>query len=216
MANKFLRDTTGSVLVEYTIVFPVFIALILGTVDVSYMLYEWALANKAAYVGARTAVVINPVATNITNPTYDATLIGQPCFDTITGAPTSPANCPTVNPTDCTGAASGSCTNGYAFDSTAFKNQTGTGIFDRMHVIFPRLQPENVTISYRINNLGFVGRPGGLPMTVTVSIKCMTHQFYFIDALMGWVFPPPAGCLTTGPAIPTFASTLQSEDMVTN
>jgi Flp pilus assembly protein TadG len=38
----------------------------LGTVDVTYMLYEWALANKATYVGARAAVVSNPVAQNIT------------------------------------------------------------------------------------------------------------------------------------------------------
>ena len=46
-----MRDTKGAVLVEYTIVFPLFIILVFGTVDVTYMFYDWVLANKAAYVG---------------------------------------------------------------------------------------------------------------------------------------------------------------------
>ena len=41
--------------------------MVLGTIDVVYMLYEWALANKAAYVGARTAMVSDPVANGITS-----------------------------------------------------------------------------------------------------------------------------------------------------
>jgi hypothetical protein len=85
-----------------------------------------------------------------------------------------------------------------------------------MHQIFPRLQPQNVQISYQTSGLGFVGRPDGLPMEVTVSIRCMTHQFYFIDALMGWLFSSPAGCdpaPAAGLSIPAFASTLPSEGM---
>jgi len=65
VGRKLLRDITGSILVEYTIVFPVFILLVLGTVDVAYMLSDWALANKAAYVGARTAVVADAVANGL-------------------------------------------------------------------------------------------------------------------------------------------------------
>jgi len=193
----------------------VFILVALGTVDVSYMLYEWTLANKAAYAGAHRAIVSNPVATGITNLTYDPTLIGQSCFDSGTGA--ANGNCPSVQ-VSCQGTNGGSCTNSYVFDNTAFTNPNRTGIFDRMQQIFPRLQPQNVTISYQTNNLGFNGRPDGLPMAVTVSIKCMTHQFYFIDALVpAWAFPSPPGCPAglQGLAIPKFASTLQSEGMVT-
>ena len=67
--NKFPRDIAGSVLVESTIVIPIFLLLVFGTIDATYMLYDWALANKAAYVGARLAVVSNPVAQNITSST---------------------------------------------------------------------------------------------------------------------------------------------------
>jgi Flp pilus assembly protein TadG len=194
-----------------------------GTVDFSYMLFEWSMANKAVFIGARRAVVLDPVATGITNPTYTSTQmsnLGQSCFDPATGAANS--NCPTAN-TTCTPAASnGSCTNGYAWNETAFTNPTATndwqkGILDKMQAVFPRLQRQNVQISYQTNGLGFAGRPNGLPMDVTVSIRCMTHQFYFISALMQWAFAAPAGCpagTPAGPSIP-FVTTLTSECMDT-
>jgi Flp pilus assembly protein TadG len=206
--SKLLRDISGAILVETTIVLPMFLLLVLGTIDVTYMFYEWALANKAAYVGARIAVVSDPVAAKITDLNYTESqlqLIGQPCFDNAGNN----VNCPLVPPTVCTSTA---CTpNTFGFDSTAFKN-----IFDRMKVILPRLQLQNVTITYQANDSGFVGQPYvgnsaqfSLPLNVTVSIIDMTHQFYFIGPLVKFfgVFFPAMSTL------PTFATTLQSEDM---
>lgn len=204
--GKLLRDISGSVLVETTIAFPLLIFVVLGTVDVAYMLSEWALASKAAYIGARTAVVADAVASGITNPTFSTTLTGQLCFNPSTGASTS--NCPTITATDCTGAASnGSCTNSYSWYNTPFT----TYIFPKMQAIFPRLRRQNVTVSYSPGTytLGFVGQPGGLPLNVTVTITGMTHQFYFIGPIMkffGGLFPNIA-------AIPPFATTLPSEAM---
>jgi len=202
VGRKLLRDITGSILVEYTIVFPVFILLVLGTVDVGYMLSEWALANKAAYVGARTATVADAVANGITNITFDQTKAGQLCFTPSTGSSTGA--CPAITATSCTGTSNGvSCTGG---NNTAF-----TLIFNRMQSIFPRLQRTNVTVSYAPGTytLGFNGQPNGLPVNVTVSINGMTHQFYFIGPIMnffGGIFPNSA-------AIPQFATTLPSEAM---
>jgi Flp pilus assembly protein TadG len=206
LEGKLLRDITGSVLVETSVVFPLFILLVLGTIDVAYMLSEWVLANKAAYIGARTAVVADAVASGITIPAYNSTLLGQLCFNPSTGASTG--NCPTITATDCTGAArNGSCTNSYNWSDAAFT----TYIFARMHAIYPRLKRTNVTVSYAPGTytLGFDGQPNGLPMNVTVTITGMTHQFYFIGPIMnffGGVFPNIA-------AIPPYATTLPSEGM---
>jgi Flp pilus assembly protein TadG len=213
--GKLLRDKTGSVIIEYTLVFPLFIIALLGTVDVTYMLFEWVAANKAAYVGARTAVVKDPVANGITNPFFTQTQlqqIGGSCYNSTSGA--ANGNCPSMS-TVCTGSNS-TCTNGYIWNETAFM-----AIFTPMQTMFPRLTRQNVQISYQTNNLGFVGQTstyGGLPMTVSVSLTCLNHQFYFIDALMNWTFSPPAGCTGNmqGPAIPSFASTLQGESLATN
>jgi Flp pilus assembly protein TadG len=59
--HNLLRDIRGSVLIETTIVMPMFLLLVLGTIDVTYMFYDWNLANKAAYVSALTDVISNPV-----------------------------------------------------------------------------------------------------------------------------------------------------------
>jgi Flp pilus assembly protein TadG len=211
LAGKFWRDIAGSILVEYTIVFPVFILVTLGTVDAAYMFADWAAANKAVYRGARTAIVSDPVAQGITT-TNQGTIAGQWCFNFNDG--TSTGDCP-ASTSVCTGAASsGTCVNDtYTFNDTAFTN-----IVTRMQAVLPTIQRQNVTITYKTTGYGYALYPGGLPMTVQVSLNCMTHRFYFLGALMNWVFTPPAGCSGTalGPAMPTFATSLTSEDMATN
>jgi hypothetical protein len=77
---------------------------------------------------------------------------------------------------------------------------------------FPRSQPQNVSISYVTNNLGFVGRPDGLPMDVTVRITGMTQQIYFLGSIIRFF----GGAFAANPPIPAFATALTSEDMVTN
>jgi hypothetical protein len=204
--NRLVRDCRGSSLVEFTLVFPILILITFGTIDVTYMLYEWNLASKAAYRGARVAIVANPVAPEITNPAYNAADIGRFCFNRVTGASTG--LCPTVSVT-CPSA--DDCPDPDFPDNAAF-----TFILREMQRIFPRLQAANVSIHYETTGLGFVGRPGGLPMNVTVSIQCMTHQLFFLGALMGWVFPAlpnPCPASQPGPVIPAFASTLPTEDL---
>ena len=217
MANKLLRDITGSVLVEYTIVFPIFILLILGTIDISYMLSDWALANKATNVGARFAVVSDPVAPNITSSTnYTSSQlqnIGQLCFDS---SGTATGNCYSTGLVSCT---STSCApNTYGFTRANF-----TAILTAMQRIYCplvpsaqlatqcRLKAANVTISYQTNGIGFVGE-SPLSMNVTVSITGLTHQFYFIGPIMNLF----GGLFSNSATIPTFATTLTSEDMVSN
>ena len=210
--NKLLRDCDGSSLVEFTLVFPVFMLVAFGTVDVSLMLFDWAQADKAAFIGARTAVVSNPLASGINNLTYanQGTQLGQLCF-TSSGTANASAGCPTVT-TVCTPGATvgtGTCSGGYTYDDTALPT-----ILANMQIIFPRIGRQNMQISYQTTGLGFVGRPNGLPMNVTVTIRCMTHQLYFLGALMQWTFPsPPSGCpaVAPGPAIPSYSTTLPSE-----
>lgn len=212
LARKLIRDTVGSVLVEAALVMPMFLVLILGIIDAAYMIYDWEDASEATYIGARAAVVSDPVAAGITSANFSATElqnIGLSCFDTTTGVVN---NCPTFSAT----CDSGACTNGYTYNATAFNT-----ILAAMRAVDPRINSGNVEITYSSNGTGFVGEPassGGLPMDVTVSLRCMTHEFFFINGLMGWAFSPPAACPKDlkGPSIPSFATTLQSEDMATN
>jgi hypothetical protein len=218
LANKLWRDLQGSVLVEAAIMLPLFFLVSLSLVDLSYLMFDWARANKAVYAGAHRAIVSDAVAGGITSPTWDVTLIGLSCSDS-TG---TNVNCPSEQSV-CTPTAdgAGSCTGGFAFDEAAFQD-----IFTRMQAIYQcsdtstcPLQRQNVSISYATNGLGFVGQPNGLPMQITVSITCMVHTFYFIGALMQWSYGSAApGCTgtPTGWYIPAYSTLLTSEDMATN
>jgi hypothetical protein len=218
MSARLWRDTVGAVMIEYTIVFPIFALVSLGAVDLAYMFTEWGMANKAAYIGARTAIVSDPVASNITNPAFLFTsdhltsYLGDACIASATGATNQDGTavniCPTGLSITCTSTA---CDGGGTFSAAAFTNGS-TGIFDKMQQIFPQLQPTNVEITYQVNGAGFVGMPGGLPMNVTVSIVNMTHQLFFAPGFLSFF----GVTVSDSWAIPNFSSTLTSECMQTN
>jgi TadE-like protein len=226
LVHRLLRDTAGSVLVETAIVLVLFFLLVLGTIDASYMFFEWARANKAAYVGARTAAISNLVDPSVySNLSYSSSQlqkIGDACYD----SSGDNINCPTMNSV-CTSSECSVC-NSTGCDRSKFDANAFNTILTAMKQVFPQLAAQNVRIRYETNGTGFVGQPyfdntacNGcfiLPMNVTVSIQCMTHQFFFIDALMGWIFSSSPDCPTSpkGAPIPAVATTMQSEDMFTN
>ena len=203
--NNLIQDCAGASLLEFTLVFPIVMMMTFGIVDVMYMLHEWNLANKATYRGARVAIVSIPVAPSVTNLTYNAGDVGlETCYDIDTGA--SLDVCPWVDVT-CSSSVDATCSDGDAF----------TDIVSAMQTVFPRITAANVQVRYQSTGLGFPGRPGGLPMNVTVSIQCMSHQMFFLGAWAGWFFPPAEACQPArSMRMPTFASTLPSEDMDTN
>jgi len=188
--TKLVRDCAGGSIVEFTLVFPIFILVALGTVDVGLMLSEWAQANTATYVGAHRAIVSDPVAPNL-NAFFNNTIVGGmglPCADPVTGDATG--NCPTFAPIVCTSTA---CTPNTYGDLNL---NNFDDIYKPMRQVFGcsqvpteacRLERANVTITYQreanLNNLGF-NEANGFPMTVTVSITGLTHQFYFLDGLV--------------------------------
>ena len=213
--NRFFKETAGAAMIEFTLILPLLLAVALGTVDVTLMLYDWSMANKAAYRGARVAVVAPPVATEITSLPYDELRdvppIGDLCFVVESGAPDAAVRCPTVT-TTCRSTSCSDMTFGY--NSTRFDLIVG-----QMQQIFPRLTAANVEIEYQTTGLGFYGRPGGLPMNVTVRIRCMRARLFFIGAWgADWIFGDlPDNCGAdpdpSGPPLPAFSTTMQSEGM---
>lgn len=215
--GRLWRDREGSTFLEFTMVFPLLVLTAFCTVDFAMIMFGWAQANKGVQNGVRIAVVGNPVAQGLNDLTYTEVDLGKDCSDPASGAD---ANVCDYVETVCTPAAvgvepPGECKlNGvinYTFDNTAFEP-----IFAEMRkVMFEplvTLQRENVQITYRTNGLGFVGRPGGLPMEVTVELRCMTHQMFFLGGIAGWAFEYE-GCPdgTSGAPIPSFATTLTTE-----
>jgi Flp pilus assembly protein TadG len=208
LVDSLWREREGSTFLEFTVVFPLLMLTAFCTVDFALIMFGWAQANKAVQNGVRVAVVGAPVAEGINDLTYVEVDLGKDCSNPATGA--VQGWCEQIE-TVCTATSGdGSCT-GYTFDNAAFEP-----IFDEMRTVSSTLglQRENVRITYRTIGLGFVGRPGGFPMEVTVELTCVTHRMFFLGALAGWAFEPRAGCAgETGVPMPSFATTLTTESL---
>lgn len=75
-------------------------------------------------------------------------------------------------------------------------------MLNEMRRALPNLKAGEVTITYQPypagRQLGFAGRPGGLPVDVIVEIRCRTYEFAFLSSWLGWAMPQIAnGCPTT-------------------
>jgi hypothetical protein len=198
--NAFWRDETGAVLVEISILLPIVITILCGSIDFLYAFYQWNAAAKAVQVGARIAAVSDPVAAGLNDLTNLVVLSGSvaprrpmPGFtftcDGRVEACTCSGNCPGIsaNPYNATamnrlifGRGSSSCT-----DATTYY---ATGMCD----ILPSITAANVRIVYTQTGLGYAGRPGGPVPTITVSLQDLQFQFFFLSYLLGRNIPIPA------------------------
>jgi Flp pilus assembly protein TadG len=215
------RCERGASMVEFALTFPLVLVLVFATLDLGFMFFEWNAASKATQFGARQASVSGPVATGLTTVPYDSTQMGKFCKDPVTGINQTSSGaplCPSYNVV-CTANASsgGTCIDGsepYDFDEAAF--QTVIGRMQGIFIVSP-LRREHVQIRYQTSGLGFVGRPGGVPVIVTVSLRCKSFGLFMIDALLGWAAPPSA-CGDSGATfpIPAARTSIISEDLTTN
>jgi hypothetical protein len=196
------RAEHGSVLVEAAIVMPVFLMLVLGAIDILYASYQWSAAVKAVQIGLRIAAVSDPVA------------VGLGVLSAAAVDPNAPPGSPP--PTfvvTCDGAAESCSCQGYCrgiggYDADAMntivygRNSSGcgdsTGIyFTGMCDLFGALKPANVLIVYQAGGLGYVGRPGSVPI-ITISLQKVPFQFIFLHAAFGSI--PIPGLTASTPA----------------
>lgn len=223
--NRFLRTASGAAFIEFAAVFPVLLMLIMGTMDFSVLALKWVSLSKASYAGARLATVIDPVAIGV-NAKTPGTVAGASCFDFDSGVATGA--CDMNAATVCTGAATGgsccpvgatpgSCTSNYQWNEASF-----AAVLAEMnkYMLTESLERGQLQISYQPTDFGFAQRPVGPPMTITVSVRCVTYPFYLLAPLMKWVFSTmPASCAGihgTGMSMPSFPTSLPSEDLATN
>lgn len=193
-ALRFIRDTTGSVLVEVTIVLTILMVFIFGSIDFLFAFYDWNAATKAVQVGARIAAVSDPVATNLDS--ISAALISRAL------PPGSAMLAFTItcdgNATKCS--CEGACPAGeivynrtamntivYGRGSNACGDATSSytaGMCD----VFNRITPANVRIEYRQPprpaGLGYVGRPGGPVPIIKITLQNLPFRFFFLGALL--------------------------------
>ena len=194
-------DETGSLLVEFSILLPLIILVLFGSVDLLYALYQWNAAAKAVEVGARIAAVSDPVAAGLNQLTSAVPVAlnasGQPL-----AMPQFTIACDGEMATcTCAGSCAGMVAN--PFDAVAMNrivfgrgstacgdaaSSYATGMCD----LLPSITAANVRIVYQQTGLGYSGRPGGPQPTIIVSLQNMRFRFFFLSYLFGSSVPMPA------------------------
>lgn len=222
MGNNFREDTNGATFIEAAVVFPIVLLLVGGLVDLGLMLFSWASLSKATYEGARLAVVSAPVATNVkvtTAAVTSGTALGTPC--SVSGGTAN--KCVEFSiyciPNSST---SGTCYNSSdnsVSTTHTFVNSAFTKIFQAMTDAGAgaKIDRQQVKISYQTTGLGFVGSKN-TPVNVTVELRCMTTELIFISSFLPRQNPQGCTGISTPPGIvvPSFATTLPSEDLADN
>lgn len=193
---RFVHDQRGAA-AEFALVLPLLILFVLGTIDIG--LYAWRInqAEKATQMGARWAVVNEPLSTAIAGMSFvnfdnNGTLVTQ-------GDRLPPGVFPTVT------CVSTGCDDG-TFDTTA-SCPTNTGAFnclaDAMQRILPAIQDDDIEVIYSDSGLGFAGNPNGPDASPLVTVRLKNMTFTPITLVL----------FGTDVQLPDFAFTLTAEDL---
>jgi hypothetical protein len=191
MPTNIMRDETGSVLVEVTVVMTIMFVFLLGSIEFLFIFYQWNVASKAVEIGLRIAVVSDPVASGVSGLSL-AILNSE--LDPGERMPYFAVTCDGGTET-CTCDIRGICPKNISYNSAAMAeiifgrgssscsdatSSYNTGMCD----IFSRITPANVVIAYTQTGLGFTGRPGGPAPTITIFLKNLPLKSYFLSGLM--------------------------------
>ena len=191
---RLLRSTSAASAAEFALTLPAFLVFLFGIIDGGRFMWEFNKAEKATQVGARFAVVTNPVAPNLA--TYSFATGGLNSGDTIPASAFGVLRC---NSTSCT------CVTTPCPAGVGAVTGSWTQLVARMRQIDPAIQDTNVQVEYRGSGLGFAGDPGGMDIVPIVTVQ-----------LTGMTFRPLTLLAMTTVNMPDFHTSLTAEDAVGN
>jgi hypothetical protein len=174
--RKFHGDEQGVSLVEGLIVFPLILLAISTFVEFGIAVLQWNQTVKAMQLGARLLAVSDPLVADMGPLTAD--------YPPEQGGPT-PAAAVSVS----CGPGGAPCiadrVNRLVFGSDGSCNPAVGTSLSGMCDFNPAIGVNNVFVTYHRSGLGYVGRPDGPVVTVTLEARNLTFNFMFLGALLG-------------------------------
>ncbi|ANT63763.1 hypothetical protein AYJ57_25165 (plasmid) [Salipiger sp. CCB-MM3] len=191
--SGFLSDTSGLAMTEMLIIFPVFMVIVGAMIEFGALMFQWNQTVKGMQLGARLAAVSTPL-TDISSLNSFETAVSQ-------GDPT-PNEALAIScgagTTACDATELGRLLNGG--DACGAFTTGLVGVCD----VAPFIGAENLRVTYYRSGLGYVGRPFGPVLSITLEVRNLNFDFFLLDDLI-----PGLGQI----AIPAHPVTITSEDM---
>ena len=194
-AQRFWRDQTGAVAVEFGLIGGFFLTMLLGLMEFGTAYWQWNQAAKALQLGVRLAAVSNPVSSDLKTFTGVSSTVEEgdpmPYFQRV-----------------CDGSAN-TCSGGtYSIEAMRtlvygrgnLSCPTTRQRYPAMCQIFPRITPQNVVVEYTQTGLGFAGRPGGPLPSITIRLTGLTFNFVVLNNLLQLPSIPMSGLSATATA----------------
>ena len=190
----------GGTAAEFALVLPLFLFFLFGIIDGGRLLWEINQAEKATQVGARFAIVTDPVSPDLVDADYTSgsiaagDLIPHTELGTLRCSSTT-CDCP-VSP----------CPGGGTVNSAAFSI-----IATRMQAIHSGITADKVRIRYSGSGFGYAGDPvgggGGAGATETMEVSPLVTV-----SVTGLQFRPITLLLLRTITLPDYHTTLTAED----
>lgn len=174
--RRFGTGEDGISLVEGLIVFPLILLSISTFVEFGIAVLQWNQTVKAMQLGARLLAVSDPMVADMGPLSAD--------YPAEQGGPT-----PSAAASVSCGAGASPCVterlNRLIFGSDGICNPDLGSSLSGMCDFNPAIGADNVFVTYHRSGLGYVGRPDGPVVTVTLEARNLTFDFMFLGALLG-------------------------------
>lgn len=184
--RRFARHERGASAAEFALILPLFLLFFVGLLDAGRWMFEVNRGEKATQIGARFAVVTNPLPKDLADKNFIGVTVGGVTLgqgDRIPAAALDPIAC---NQAGCSS---------FGYDSAAFGTLLG-----RIQQILPSVRATNLVVEYRGSGLGYAGNPYGMDISPLVTVRLTGLTFSSLLLLGGTV------------TMPDFAYTLTMED----
>lgn len=192
-AGSFRCNEDGATLVEGLIVFPIILLTFATFVEFGVAMVQWNQTVKAVQYGSRMLAVSDPLV-DMTGFSAD--------YPVVEGGPV-----PTTPVAVSCGAGATPCDpvglNRLVFGSDGICDPTVANSRLGMCDLNGLIATDNLRVTYHRSGLGYVGRPDGPVVSITVETQNLNFDFFFLGALLG----------LESITIPAHPVTITSEDL---
>jgi len=170
-ARRFRRSEEGATLVEGLIVFPIILLTFATFIEFGVAMVQWNQTVKALQYGSRVLAVSDP-------------LVGMAPFEESPGYPTVEGGpVPTDRVEVACGAGGSPACNAAGLNRLVFGSDTicdpSAGTRLGMCDLNGLIRPENIRVTYARSGLGYVGRPDGPVVSITIETRDLNFDFFF-------------------------------------
>jgi Flp pilus assembly pilin Flp len=194
LLRRFGRDTGGAGAAEFALLLPLSVLFVVGLLDAGRLFYDINRGEKATQVGARWAVVTNPISPQLTSTNYVGQVVGGVTLSQGDRVPAGALGLLTCNSASCT------CTTAPCPASLTRNAAPFDALLARMQQIMPQIEAANLIVEYRGSGLGYAGDPNGMDISPLVTVRIAGLNYSPFLLFGGDV------------ALPDFSYTLTMED----